>query len=259
MLKIFICEDNAQHLASLTELIDSCIDSSNYDISIEMNTQFPDKIIAILPFQKTTGLYFLDINLNCEIDTYKLASIIRKYDPRAFIVIVTCDMDSQSLVYRHAVEAMDYIIKGTHDFNERIKMCINNAYERYVAYTDITKMKIKLMEDTVTNYALLSKGSIVHVAIYDVIYIESFSTKKHYIYFHTQDCKYLARKRLKDVEKILGTSFVRCHRSCLVNMQMISSIDPKKMKIYLSNGKSTDIGRNHLKKLLHESQNSKKR
>ena len=175
MLRIFICDDNATQLADITTLIDSCIKKNSLDMAITISTQYPSEIIAVLPLQKEIGLYFLDIDLKCEIDAYMLAALIRKQDPRAFIVIVTGDKDSQSLIFKYAVEAMDYIIKDSPDFKERIEACIKNANDRYATKTTISEveMEIKLAEDTTTSSGYLSKSSIVRLNSSDIYCIES--------------------------------------------------------------------------------------
>ncbi|MCL1878878.1 MAG: response regulator, partial [Defluviitaleaceae bacterium] len=138
MLKVFICEDNARQLLSLTNLVDFCIKSNAYNASIAMSTQFPDEIIAVMPQQNTTGLYFLDIDLGCDIDAYKLSAIIREHDSRAFIVIVTSDENAHATVLKHTVEPMDYIVKNSPDYEARIKTCIKVAYKRHIANSTVT-------------------------------------------------------------------------------------------------------------------------
>jgi two-component system response regulator AgrA len=226
-----------------------------------MSTQFPGEIIAVLPLQNTTGLYFLDIDLNCEIDAYKLAGIIRDHDPRAFIAIVTGDVNSQATVFKHAVEAMDYIIKGTPDFEERIESCIKIAHGRHIANTTTANVEftIKLADDADTPTEMLSRGTILHLNSSDVIYVESLSSRIHHIYYHMRDKrKFLVRKTLKEVEKELGAALIRCHVSCLVNKAMISTLDPKARKLQLVNGQIIDIGRRHLKNFLPEGKKRKR-
>jgi two-component system response regulator AgrA len=250
MLRVFVCEDNAVQLENLTTLINECIKLNKLDMTITMNTQYPQEIIALLPARKTSGLYFLDIDLNCETDAYKLSTIIRKYDPRAFIAIVTADADSPPLIFKHAVEAMDCIIKGTPDFNERVETCIKNAYERYSQNNKIPdiEFKIRLNEDTHTDAGSYWQGSRFSVSNINIFYVESFSSKKHHIYFHTHNYKYLTRMTLAEAEEKFGEYLVRCHSSCLVNKAYVVSVDAKNLKLHLTNGEVLNVGRRHLHK-----------
>ena len=253
MLRIFICEDNALQLNNLTKLVDSFIKEDMQKMTITMKTQFPHELLAVLPFQNTTGLYFLDIDLNCDIDAYQLATAIRNHDPRAFIVIVTGDTTSRDTVFKRGVEAMDYIIKGTSDFNKRIKACLQNAYSRFVITSNIpnTVFNIKLAADFITKSEVILRGAILHLNSADVLYVDNKHSKSHHAYVHMLNNKrYLVRKTLKQLEKELRSVLVRCHISYLVNKNMIVSLDPLGKKLHLANGVTVDLGRRQFKNLL---------
>ena len=250
MLRVFICEDDINYLLNITKQIDSYIKKSGNEMGIVMSTQYPEEIIAILPLQNKAGLFFLDIDLNNEIDAFKLALKIREYDPRAFIVIVTGDINSHSVVFKHAIEIMDYIIKGSDDFNDRINACIDIAYNRYKSSTSTKddKFTVKLAEPTIIDKTHFSQGSIISLKSSDIAYIESYSAKVHHVYFHMiNNNKYLVRMRMKDVASKFGSKLIPCHVSCYVNKDMITLVDRKNLKIRLSNNIELDVGRRSMK------------
>ncbi len=128
MLNIMICEDNIEQLIKIKRYIKDIIMIENFDMEIVLATSKPEDIISHLKKNKISGLYFLDVDLNSNINGIKLAEIIREYDPRGFIVFVTTHAEMSYLTFIYKVEAMDYIIKDTiENVKQRIHECILNA------------------------------------------------------------------------------------------------------------------------------------
>ncbi|MCL2717909.1 MAG: LytTR family transcriptional regulator [Lachnospiraceae bacterium] len=68
-----------------------------------------------------------------------------------------------------------------------------------------------------------SKGKLNALEVNEIIYIES---DRRYLKFHIQneECKCIGK--LKDYEdKLIPYGFLKCHRSILINMQFIRSIE----------------------------------
>ena len=82
---------------------------------------------------KDISLYFFDVDLNSNINGIDLASKIREFDQRGFIVFITTHGEMSYLTFTYKVEAMDYIIKDDYsNMAERIKECILEAKKRYL-------------------------------------------------------------------------------------------------------------------------------
>ena len=253
MLKVFICEDNPLHLAGLEKLIRDYIAENEFSISIATCANHPDKILHELNKNyNQTGLYFLDIDFDSKLNGFDLAVKIRQLDPRAFIVIVTSDSELQMLTFKHIVEAMDYIVKGSKGFEERIKACIKCAYERYMFITATTHIEIKLATEikrkTAEGTISLSKGSIVKLLNTDILYVKSFYDNSRKLTIYTLSGEYITRLSLKDMEIRLGNNFARCEVSCLVNIAKANTLDRKNMKLHIDDNKTVDVSRSYLKK-----------
>ena len=113
MLKIFLCEDNSTQRTKISTLINNIIENENFDMKLIISTESPQDILDYVSTNKTTGLYFLDVDLNSNINGIELAQIIRKYDPKVFIVFITTHEEMNYLTFKYKVEAMDYIIKNS--------------------------------------------------------------------------------------------------------------------------------------------------
>ena len=88
---------------------------------------------------------------------------------------------------------------------------------------------------------------------YDDIYFFETSNQIHKIILHGKNKVLEFHGQLKDIEPDLDYRFYRCHRSYIVNTNMIDHVDFTEMVIYLKNGESCPIAvrmKRGLKKIL---------
>ena len=75
--------------------------------------------------EKDTGIFFLDVDLNHEMNGIALASKIREYQPRCFIIFVTTHSEMSFMTFSYKVEAMDYVIK---DYFQEVKNRVHQCF-----------------------------------------------------------------------------------------------------------------------------------
>jgi len=246
MISIFICEDNPVHREHIKDCVQKFVMIQNLDMKIVLETASPYDVLDYLNENSVTGLYFLDLDLSCDINGLELAEAIRTHDPRGFIVFITADAESRVLSFKYKVEALDYIVKNSIDQNERIRECILNAQARFIAKpTQQNRFVFRLSKDTTGH---LSKGSTIAVDCDKILYFEASPTTPHNIIIITENSRHEYRAKLTDIYKGLDEQFFQCHRSYIVNIRKVSAIDEKKMKLLLSNGGTIDIAAKHVKK-----------
>lgn len=237
MLKIFLCEDNSNQRNTISKLINNLIKDENFDMDLTISTPYPQDIIDYITNNKTTGLYFLDVDLNSTINGIELAQIIRKYDPSGFIVFITTHEEMSYLTFTYKVEAMDYIVKNNYPFIEnRILQCLKLANERYSFRNDTPK----------SNFILKSGDKIINVEPSKITFFETSNTI-HKIILHTLDSQIEFYAQLKDITKLVDQRFYRCHKSFLVNTDNIENIDTTSRIITMINGEQCPISVKYLK------------
>ncbi|MCL2398995.1 MAG: LytTR family DNA-binding domain-containing protein [Defluviitaleaceae bacterium] len=241
MLKVFVCEDNVEQ----REIIEKCI--ANYILIEDLNmkvvcsTGSPNDILTYFQNDsKVVGLYFLDIDLECDINGIQLAIEIRKHDPRGFIVFVTADADSHLLTFRYKVEAMDYIVKGDINIKENICECIRNAYSLYTAKTT------PLQNNFVFN---ISRHNTIALERSEILYLETSQDFPHSILVHTENVTHQFRGNLSKAASELGEPFFRCHRSIIVNIKKIARLDSEKLQLTLKDGTVVVLADKYVKKV----------
>ena len=96
-------------------------------------------------------------------------------------------------------------------------------------------------------YILMTNNLKIRIPFYKII---SINSARHNIIITTQEEVYESRKNLSDIEKELPKNFVRCHRSCIVNLDHIERIDNS--NILLSNHTHQAIRRTYLSNLQNQ-------
>ena len=227
MIKIYICEDIEEQRNRIRSLVKDIILEEKLDMTIEIASPNPMEILnKAKENDKDISLYFFDVDLNSNINGIDLASKIREFDQRGFIVFITTHGEMSYLTFTYKVEAMDYIIKDDYsNMAERIKECILEAKKRY----------LKSDEEEGKVFTIRKEDKVINVKYKDMLFFETSDTI-HKIILHAINRQVEFYGKMKDIEETLDESFVRFHRAYVVNKNNISEIDRKNRIIHMING-----------------------
>jgi len=240
MLEIFVCEDIKEQKERFTKIIQDIILIENFDMELALSTEDPYKVIEYLDGNNISGLYFLDIDLKAAMNGITLATEIRKYDPRGFIVFITTHAEMSFLTFTYKVEAMDFIIKDTYNnLMDRIHKCIIDANNKY------SSKAMQLQK----NFTLNMDDRVINIEFSKILFFET-SPVIHKVVVHTADRQIEFYAKMKDIEEKLDDRFYRSHKSYLVNKDNIREIDTAKRCIYMINGEECLVSTRLLKGLL---------
>jgi len=225
MLEIFICEDNEKERAFITDFINGHIMMENLDMKIVMSTADPNLMARYVKESVSRGLYFLDVDLKAEITGIQLATQIRALDPKASIVFITTHAELMSLTFEYAIEAMGYILKGDLEvMKEKIVKYIRHAGEKDRGAEGQAEKFVAKIDD------------LIITEDYDQILSFEIAVKRQSkVVMYTKKRSVEINSTLAEIEK-LSDKFIRCHRSCVVNVDSIKSIDSVGKMIYFVNG-----------------------
>ena len=243
MLDVYVCEDNLKQLELITDLIKKSILIEELDMQIALSTRDPHEVLKALDTAEHTGLFFLDIDLKSDMDGLTLAQRIRTIQPRCFIVFITSHSEMSFLTFQYKAEALDYIIKDMPEkMQPKIHDCLLNATEKHLAQNGPARKNF-----------IIHYGERCMTVSYDDIYFFETSNQIHKIILHGKNKVLEFHGQLKDIEPDLDYRFYRCHRSYIVNTNMIDHVDFTEMVIYFKNGESCPIAvrmKRGLKKIL---------
>lgn len=228
MLHIFVCEDDAVQRKTVVRTIYNTVLIEGLDMRLVLDTADPCELLEAVRASRETGIYFLDIDLKCDMNGMKLAQQIRKLDPRCFIIFITAHSELSYMTFQYRVEAMDFILKDNPaEAGVKIRECLFHAWERHTLQTNKVHK----------TYMIEIGERKISVDYQDILFFET-SGNVHKVVLHAKDRQIEFPGTMKELESALDDGFVRCHRSFLVNRNNIKEVDTKNRIIYLVNGET---------------------
>lgn len=168
-------------------------------------------------------IVLLDIEMP-GIDGLGTAAELYKRNRKTLLLFITSHREYLTKGYEF--RAFRYVLKSEPD--EFVRQNIQDAIEEYRNYDFYITV----------NY----KGTVAKVLSTQIIYIESLG---HTITIHTENKDYIGQNKFKDICNLLAQhGFVQCHKSYMVNMRCIESIE-KNSCINITNGTKIPIGRKY--------------
>ncbi len=228
MLNIFVCEDNTAQRQIIVQTIQNTVLIEELDMQLVSDAEEPYMLLEKVKTSQNTGIYFLDIDLNSNMNGMKLAQQIRLFDPRGFIIFITAHSELSYMTFQYRVEAMDFILKDNPaEAKVKIRECLLKAMERHTLETNKTH-KV---------YTIEIGGRKIGVDYDDILFFET-SSNVHKVILHAKERQIEFSSTMKELTSTLGDYFVRCHRSFLVNKNNIKEVDVKNRILYFTNGET---------------------
>ncbi len=234
MLQIAICDDNIDELSNMVQLINL------YRISKQLHCQYTAfsngfELIAALEKGRYFDIYCLDIIMP-GLTGIDLAKEIRLFDKTAPILFFTSSPEFALASY--TVKAINYVLKPIS--REKLFFTLDEVLEN---------LKIVEDEDAII---VKSREGIQRIIITNLVFAEVMGRN---VFYH------LVNGRVIESTEAFATAcdnllkyepFIKTHRSYIVNMQYIDTIDNNKLilqtlsSIPIAQGKTKEIKRSYL-------------
>lgn len=238
LLNIFICEDDKVQLNRIKKIVEDFILIEELDFKLSLATENPYKVLEEIDNSKNSGIYFLDIDLSCDINGMELAKKIREKDPRGYIIFITTHGEMSYLTFTYKVEAMDFIVKDIcDDLEDRVKSCIMDAYNKHSNIGVDKKM-----------FSIEVDNKIISMEQDKIIFFET-SEKVHKLKLYTSSRVIEFYGQMRDVEEKVDDNFIRIHRSYLINKNYIEVVDKSSLVVTLDGDYEALISSRKLKLL----------
>ena len=105
----------------------------------------------------------------------------------------------------------------------------------FVRYLKMTIPALRRMPEPPVLELPIGIDETICLALSDIIYVDSVKTVAHSICYHTfNGSEITVRDTIEHALNLLGTGFIRCHRSIIVNKEQVVSV--KNGLVKLSNG-----------------------
>ena len=234
MLNFVLCDDNLNIVKKLKEMLEILF--VDIDAKVSFFTDKPEKVIEYEK-ENIVDVLILDINLNSNISGIDLAQKIRRNNKKVYIIFSTGHLEYSLLAY--SVKTFDYLPKPI--TLERLEVTLNRLLD-------------DLGNNSTKEFIQLNKKTIINEK--EINYIKRDGMK---LIFCTSNGDYESYNSFNKIESILPNSFIRCHKSYIVNTENIKNINISKNKINFGKDLFCDIGpkyKNNLMEVFKHGNNS---
>jgi DNA-binding LytR/AlgR family response regulator len=161
-------------------------------------------------------LIFLDIQM----DHMSGIEMLEKIITRPQIIFITAFIEYAPKAFDLAVT--DFLLKP-YTF-DRFKLAVNKASE-YMQWQQRKFTEIQKPAD----YIFVKSGyKLIKISVNDILYIEGM---RDYQYIVTSTEKVIASHSIQELDKMLPNSLIRCHKSYIVALSGITSIERDRIRI----------------------------
>lgn len=218
-IKIAVCDDDPKQIEYLTALMTCWGRKNNYACTIASFSS-AEAFLFTYSEDKTWDVLLLDIEMGT-INGVELAKIIRPENEEVQIIFITGFPDFIADGYE--VAALHYLMKPV--LPEKLYHTLDRA--------------VKNLKKNESFFLLKTDGEQIRLPLSSIFWLES---EGHFVHFHTSDAAYTVRMSLSTAEKDLDNRFIRCHRTCIVNLTSVSRIT--KNDVILDDGTMLPLARN---------------
>ncbi len=225
MNEIYLCDDEPYWLRSIEHAVSCFQIKSSWELSVVCRAQSPRELLSVLESRGTrSGIYFLDVEYKNEMNGIELGTEIRRLDRNAFLIYVTAHEDMALETFRLKLLVLDFIVKASRDFQERIYQSLEYIEEKLT------------FEGTGTETLALGIGSSYRFFLKkDIYFIESVKNS-HSIVLHTVSGIHRYPGTIRECCSRLPNGFRLCRKGCLVNLRHIQSAHSTDRTLLLDNG-----------------------
>lgn len=204
MLNFVLCDDNINILNRFTKMLNLIFVNNELDGQIVFTTQNPDEIITYMN-NNPVDVLILDINFKSEISGIDIANKIRKINKKIYIIFATGHLEYLILAYK--CKTFDYLPKPIS--MENLETTILRLFD------DVNENKANNNYIRINNNNTILNSDLIY-------YIEKDKTK---VIFKTKDAEYSTYASFNKIKEALPPSFIRCHKSYIVNTKNVESIE----------------------------------
>jgi len=218
-MNIAICDDELHIIKAIAKITEAAIISNNFDAQVSLVTTDQSLVYEGIKNHQIDVL-FLDVDFNNGgMNGIEFALELRKVNKDFKLIFMTAHFEYVMLSFK--CKTFDYIMKPV-DTNK---------------ITTVLKRLMTELSDSELGLLKINKDYIVRTK--DILFIERNKSKAT---IYTKDSTYETCSSLNMLEQELPDSFVRVHRSYIVNKDQIAKISKEDKSIYFTDNMSCPLG-----------------
>lgn len=219
MLHFVICDDNLNILDKLEKMLENIFTKNNFEAEVSFKSDNSEDILDYIK-RNPSDVFLLDINLKSSKTGLELAEEIRKVKKNSYLIFTTGHLEYAMVAYKY--KTFDYIAKPiTYD---RLEDTIVRLFE------DVNGLNKRYLR-------IDNKNTLVDES--EIQYVKRDGMK---LVFHTPSRDYDTYSSFNKFQDRLPKTYIRCHKSCIANINQIKDIEPVSGTITFRDGSTCDIG-----------------
>ena len=234
-MNFILYEDEERFLKSYEKVISKLMGNSKLDYKIHKVTHYCDETLDLFNSIAGSKIYIFDVEVPGKNGIDLARKIRRGGDWASPIIVVTSHEEFKVVGFTGKILMLDFISKNTNMENDLI--------EALKVALEITACR--------PSFNFSYKGDYFSLPYDDIVYFEKNLNDNSSIVVCEND-DYVVRKTISDIEEeLVDTSFVKTHRSCIVNLNKIIKVDYDSGIIYFKDNEINLLSRSN-KKILRE-------
>jgi DNA-binding LytR/AlgR family response regulator len=235
---IYICDDNPASIYELKKCVEAYLDGVQCKAEFRCFDDYAQAENLLKDKQCKCDVFFLDIVLGDGKNGIELADRFVAMFPDVKIVFITgyADEYSQAIFLQSKkLRPYGFIAKpfDTEVVNRILSLILENKNGSSERFIEINKGKQKLS-----------------IKFSDILYIESYKRK---LIFHLRNGKpQEVYGKISEISDSLDKSFSQCHRSYVVNLEYVYSVDADNSEVLLVNNENIIIGATKKDKFMND-------
>lgn len=236
MLQIFIVENDDNFRDVLSKTIEQIKIKNDMKADIVFSGKDPREFLQKLKQSKehSTNLFFMDIDLEDEIDGISLSCEIRNIDYNGNIVFITGHEEFAKKTLQLNIKPLDYVVKeNMEEIRKSVEKAMNIAYNEY--------LDGKYLKEKPAFFSIKNGYNVIRIPLSDIYFIETLNRK---LYLYTDKGRYELNGTIAEMKEKLNKDadyFFVCHRAYIVNINKIKEVG--KGIIYLVNNVDVPLSR----------------
>lgn len=233
-MRVLVLEDNFTQQLRIEKLLLTAIRQSKGSLShLELFAK-SKRVLDCCETDRWGTVYFL--KLDSSLQGLVIAKKIRQHDLFAPIVFFSQTTAYMASVFESHVRALDYVDISVDD---------DCLLDRLISVIDTITNRYSFISSDL--FVFKNNQSVLQVPKSQILYVAT-SSKPHRVELHLKD-------RIVELEAPLSEilsedrQFFRCHRSYLINLAQIQSIDWQNRLVHFSNSGQCDVSRSHVQEL----------
>lgn len=216
MVNFVLCDDNSQLLSKLKDMLESIFMKYDLDASVLYTTTSASSLINFVN-NNNVDVLFLDIDLDAHHNGIELAKEIRKTNKLIYLIFITGHFEY--IISAYECKTFDFIQKPfTQSKLENTVLRLFDDLEYNTSKFIKLSNKKELINQSLVNY--IQKDGMKTIYNMESGIMESYGS-------------------FANISSDLPSNFVRCHKSYIVNINNISTVDLKCNTIYFKDSKES--------------------